>query len=158
MNAIRRSIPCPASKLGPRPSQSLSPFQLAPGTRALDTHKGARELASSVPAPGQGSSSDWAEKAGRALEPSLRAAGRGRAFGRERRAGKSRARASANRSFLASSPGDQPDVNSGERKRQPSHSHSESQLLLPQGPSQPSSTARGLEQGLVLRPLAFGVR
>lgn len=52
MNVIRPSIPRPASKLGPRPSQSLSPFQLAPGTRALDTHKGAGELDPRVPTLG----------------------------------------------------------------------------------------------------------
>lgn len=68
VNVIRRMLP--ASKLGPHPSQSLSPFQLALGTWAFDAHKGAGELASSVPTLGQGSSANWAEKAGRALEPS----------------------------------------------------------------------------------------
>lgn len=102
MHVIRRSIPRPASKLGPHPSHSLSPFQLAPGTWALDTHKGMGELAPSVPTLGQGSRANWAWKAGRALEPSLRAAEGGQVFGRERRAGKSWARVSANSSFLAS--------------------------------------------------------
>lgn len=76
---------------------------------------------------------------------SRRAAGRGRALGRERRAGKSRPRASASHAgsclLAASSPRDQPDVNSGERKPQPSHFRSEPQLLWPQSPLQPRATA-----------------
>lgn len=82
-------IPCPASKLGPRPSQPLSPFQLAPGTRALDAHKGTGGLASSVPTLGPSREANWAEKAGRAREPSLRAAEGGQVFGRQRRGEKS---------------------------------------------------------------------
>lgn len=40
VNVIRRSIPCPASRLGPHPNPSLSPFQLAPGTRPQTPTKG----------------------------------------------------------------------------------------------------------------------
>lgn len=90
MNVIRPSIPCPASKLGPHPSPSLSPFQLAPGTWALDTHKGAGELAPRVPTLGP---------VGQEGRKGTRAAGGGQVF---RRTGKSRARVSAHRSCLAS--------------------------------------------------------
>lgn len=98
MNVIRPSVPCPVSKLGSHPSQPLSPFQLAPGTRALGTHKGTGELASSVPALGPSHGANWAEKAGRARAPSPRAAEGGQVFGRQRRVG----RASGDRSFLLS--------------------------------------------------------
>lgn len=129
--------PLPSSRLGPHPSQSLSPFQLAPGTRALDTHKGAREPASS------GSSSGWAEKAGRGLEPESSWEGTGLGKGEKGWEEPAKGFGFTRGSCLlaASSPRDQPDVNSGERKPQPSHFRSEPQLLWPQSPLQPRATA-----------------